>query len=283
MRIAKLAQTIGQWLKETQQQLAAVTDTADIEARLCLCQVLDVSNSYLYSYSDEVLTQSQSRQLADIVRRRLQNEPLAYIFGSWTFWDLPLKVAPCTLIPRADTECLVEQVLTLALPPKANVLDLGTGTGAIALALAHSRPDWHITATDKVADAVALAEENRQQLGLNNCQIIQSDWFSQLAGRQFQLIVSNPPYIEAEDPHLAALTYEPTSALIAPEHGLADIQAIVNKAGKFLTCGGWLWLEHGYNQAEAVQQLFHAAGFTHVQSKKDYGNNWRISGGCWPG
>ncbi len=209
---------------------------------------------------------------------------MAHILGYWYFWDFKLAVAPCTLIPRPDTELLVEQSLALALPANSKVLDLGTGTGAIALALAKEKPNWTVTGVDLQPDAVALAKQNVQLLALANCQIKQSSWFEAVAGEQFDLIVSNPPYIDAEDPHLALgdVRFEPDSALVAPEQGLADIRHICIQAPQFLTPSGWLWLEHGYQQSDAVQQILTAAGFTSVQSVKDYGDQWRISGGQLP-
>jgi release factor glutamine methyltransferase len=184
------------------------------------------------------------------------------------------------LIPRPDTELLVEKALALSLPTAAKVLDLGTGTGAIALALACNRPLWQIIATDNVAAAVALAGRNARRLVAKNCTVLQSDWFSALHNQQFDLIVSNPPYIEVDDAHLPALKHEPLSALVATDQGLADLATICRQAPGHLTAAGWLWLEHGYNQAAAVRQLLTAAGFQQVQSFKDYGGNWRISGGC---
>ncbi len=274
---------LAQALQQTQLQLRSVTDTADIEARLCLCHILKVTHSYLYSYPERELSTAERVQLSELVASRLQGQPLAYLFGYWHFFDLRLDVAPCTLIPRPDTELLVEQALSLLLPAQARVLDLGTGTGAIALALAHNRPQWQLTAVDYVAGAVALAEHNRQQLQINNCTVLQSNWFAALGTAKFDLIVSNPPYIDPQDPHLTALKYEPVTALTAAQQGLADIADIVRQAPQYLTANGWLYLEHGYDQADAVRLLLQQAGFSRVESKRDYGNNWRISGGCFSG
>ena len=273
--------TLAQWQKQAQQQLGAVSSSADIEARLCLSHVLDVNSSYLYSYPERVLNTAELTTLADLLEKRLQGQPLAYLFGYWHFYDLKLAVAPCTLIPRPDTELLVEQALSLPLPQHAKVLDLGTGTGAIALALAHSKPQWQLTAVDYVDEAVTLAEANRSKLNICNCSVLRSDWFAALSGQCFDLIVSNPPYIDPSDHHLNALRYEPASALTAAEQGLADIRHIVQQAPRYLAANGWLYLEHGYDQADAVRQLLQQAGFSQVQSVKDYGNNWRISGGCF--
>jgi release factor glutamine methyltransferase len=276
-------QTLAQWQKQAQQQLAAISPTADIEARLCLCHVLNVSNSYLYSYPERELSSAELAQLTELLSARLSGQPLAYLFGYWHFFDLQLEVAPSTLIPRPDTEILVEQALALPLPAQAKVLDLGTGTGAIALALAHNKPQWQLTAVDYIAKAAALAERNRDKLQIKNCTVLQSNWFSALGSAKFDLIVSNPPYIDPQDPHLATLQYEPVTALTAEQQGLADISQIIRQAPQYLNANGWLYLEHGYNQADAVRLLLQQAGFTQVESKRDYGNNWRISGGCLVG
>jgi len=281
--------TIGQWLQQAATALLplAAQDLAlsdvRLEARRLLSDVLDITPTALQIRLNDLLTPAEQHLLADALQRRLQGEPLAYITGRWWFWDLELEVAPCTLIPRPDTELLVEQALSLPFAANARVLDLGTGTGAIALSLAKAKPDWQLFAVDFNAEAVALAKRNQQRLQIINCQICHSDWFSALAGQRFDLIVSNPPYIDAEDPHLQQgdVKFEPLSALVAPDSGLADLQIICQNAPEFLTDGGWLWLEHGYQQADAVQQLLHIAGFSEVSSRRDYAGQWRITGGSF--
>lgn len=270
---------LQQWQQQSAASLVSLSDNPLHEARLVLCRVLNCNSSYLFSYPERELTPPELAELNAMLARRLQGEPLAYIFGSWHFFGLELAVAPCTLIPRPDTEILVEQALSLPLAPGSRILDLGTGTGAIALALAANRPDWQLMAVDLQPAAVALAQQNAATLKLTNVQVAQSSWFSAIPQQQFSLIVSNPPYIEPADPHLQALTYEPLSALVAANAGLADLQQIIQQAPAHLLAGGWLWLEHGYNQAEAVQALLVQAGFSQVSSVKDYGNQWRISGG----
>jgi len=279
--------TLEQWLQQASAALLplaaqdeALTDVR-LEARRLLGDVLDISPTALQIHLHDVLQPAQLSILADALKRRLTGEPLAYITGRWWFWDLELEVAPCTLIPRPDTELLVEQALSLHLPASARVLDLGTGTGAIALALAKAKPLWQLVAVDYNREAVALAQRNQQRLQLMNCQILQSDWFQAVKGQRFDLILSNPPYIDALDPHLQQgdVKFEPLSALVAPAAGLADLQHICQQAPAFLNQGGWLWLEHGYQQAEAVQQLLQEAGLVEVQSKRDYAGQWRISGG----
>jgi release factor glutamine methyltransferase len=279
--------TLAQWLHQATEALLplaaqdeALTDVR-FEARRLLGDVLDISPTALQIHLQDVLQPAQLSILADALKRRLTGEPLAYITGRWWFWDLELEVAPCTLIPRPDTELLVEHALSLILPPAAKVLDLGTGTGAIALSLAKAKPKWQLVAVDFNAEAVALAQRNQQRLQIPNCRLVQSDWFSALVGQRFDLIVSNPPYIDAQDPHLQQgdVKFEPLSALVAPAAGLADLQLICQQAPLYLAEDGWLWLEHGYQQSEAVQQLLKDAGFVEICAYKDYAGQWRISGG----
>jgi len=281
---------LRQWLQQAETALQALaqqdphaTDLA-FEASRLWADVLDKNPASQQLYLEQPLNDAELHRLNAALQRRAAGEPLAYITGRWWFWDLELEVAPCTLIPRPDTELLVEQALALPLPPDAKVLDLGTGTGAIALTLASQRPAWHLTAVDFSADAVALAERNRRRLQLDNVRIRQSDWYQALAGQSFDLIISNPPYIDAADPHLQQgdVRHEPLSALVAADDGLADIRLICQQAPTHLRPAGWLWLEHGHQQHGAVQQILLQTGFVDIQSRRDYGGNWRISGGRWP-
>ncbi|WP_337881414.1 peptide chain release factor N(5)-glutamine methyltransferase [Rheinheimera sp.] len=282
-------QTVRQWLLQASSVLHPLVSTGPVpvdarqEARRLLQELSGWSATQLVLRENEPLDPALDSRLTAALQRRLQGEPLAYILGYWYFWDFQLKVAPCTLIPRPDTETLVRQALELTLPAQARVLDLGTGTGAIVLALAKERPDWQLTGLDLQPEAVALAQHNATQLQLTNCQFVQSNWFSAVQGQQFDLIVSNPPYIDEADPHLSQgdVAYEPRTALVAAGAGLADIQQIIQGATQHLSPQGWLWLEHGYQQADAVQQLLQQAGFRQVQSVRDYGGQWRISGGLW--
>ena len=253
--------------------------TPRLDAELLLAHVLSKSRSYLHTWPErELETEQLERYQAAIVRRQA-GEPVAYILGQQGFWSLELEVASHTLIPRPDTELLVETVLALLPAKPAALLDLGTGTGAIALALASERPAWRLTGVDRVVEAVALAERNRARLNLNNASFSESHWFSALTGQRYQLIVSNPPYIAADDRHLAEgdVRFEPSSALVAGADGLDDIRLIIQQAPNYLQAGGWLLLEHGFDQAAAVRELLSARGFSAVESRRDLGGHERIS------
>ena len=258
--------------------------TARLDAELLLAAALGKSRSFLHTWPERIVPSEAALKFAEYLQRRRGGEPVAYILGQQGFWKLDLEVAPHTLIARPDTELLVEAALELLPATPARVLDLGTGSGAIALALASERPSWKVTAVDRVIEAVALAERNRQRLQLNNATVLSSHWFSALAGQRFQLIISNPPYIASADPHLAQgdVRFEPASALVAGPDGLDDLRLIVAQAPEHLEAGGWLMLEHGYDQAEAVRDLLHTRGFEEVNSRTDLGGHQRISLGRLP-
>ncbi|ANF24030.1 peptide chain release factor N(5)-glutamine methyltransferase [Stutzerimonas stutzeri] len=255
--------------------------SAKLDAEWLLAAALGKGTSYLRTWPDrEVLPEVEARFAAYLERRRL-GEPVAYILGRQGFWSLDLEVAPHTLIPRPDTELLVETALEMLPSGPANVLDLGTGTGAIALALASERSTWRLTGVDRISEAVTLATRNAQRLGLGNVGFIESQWFSSLAGQRYGLIVSNPPYIPASDPHLLQgdVRFEPSSALVAGGDGLDDIRLIIEQAPTHLLSSGWLMLEHGYDQAMAVRTLLFDGGFVDVASRKDFGGHERVSFG----
>jgi len=255
-----------------------------LDAELLLAAAIGKSRSFLHTWPERIVSSEDAETYASYLQRRRAGEPVAYILGQQGFWKLDLEVAPHTLIPRPDTELLVETALELQPASPATVLDLGTGTGAIALALASDRPAWQVTAVDRVEEAVALAERNRQRLGLDNARVLASHWFGSLAGQRFDLILSNPPYIRAEDPHLVEgdVRFEPSSALVAGTDGLDDLRVIIAQAPEHLVPGGWLLLEHGYDQAADVRALLSAQGFTEVVSRKDLGGHERISLGRLP-
>ena len=258
--------------------------TARLDAELLLAAALGKSRSYLHTWPEKIVSSEAALTFAEYLLRRRAGEPVAYILGQQGFWNLDLEVAPHTLIPRPDTELLVETALDLLPATPAKVLDLGTGSGAIALALASERGAWHVTAVDRVLEAVALAERNRQRLQLENVNVFTSHWFSALADQRFDLIISNPPYIAAGDVHLAEgdVRFEPESALVAGADGLDDIREIIAASVQHLNAGGWLMLEHGYDQASAVRELLLAAGYAQVESRKDLGGHERITLGRLP-
>ncbi|WP_417538883.1 peptide chain release factor N(5)-glutamine methyltransferase [Marinobacter sp.] len=258
-------------------------DTPRLDAELLLDHVTGVGRSGFRAFPEREIEPRLAAEFDDLVRQRVQGMPVAYLLGHQEFWSLPLSVSQSTLIPRPDTECLVEQALELPLPDDARVVDLGTGTGAIALALASERPGWAVSACDLMGEAVALAQANARDLKLP-IEVFQSRWFAGLPAGAFDLIVSNPPYIASSDHHLneGDVRFEPASALVSGADGLDDIRLIVAEAPAWLNAGGWLLLEHGYDQAEAVQGLLASRGFTKVDSRKDYGGNDRMTLGQWP-
>lgn len=253
--------------------------TARLDIELLLAAALGKSRSYLHTWPERIVPSKAAHAFADFMRRRQAGEPVAYILGQQGFWKLDLEVAAHTLIPRPETELLVEAALQLLPPRSARVLDLGTGTGAIALALASECGAWQVTAVDRVADAVALAERNRVRLNLGNARVLESHWFSALPGERFDLIVSNPPYIASADPHLSAgdVRFEPASALVAGEDGLDDLRLIISQAPGHLQPGGWLLLEHGYDQAPVVRELLAQHDFEQIESRVDLGGHERIT------
>ncbi|MDU1107216.1 MAG: peptide chain release factor N(5)-glutamine methyltransferase, partial [Enterobacter sp.] len=241
------------------------------------------ARTYLLAFGETELTAEQEAQLAALLARRKTGEPVAHLVGEREFWSLPLYVSAATLIPRPDTECLVEQALARLPAAACSILDLGTGTGAIALALATERPDCTVTAVDVMPDAVALAQRNVERHGLCNVTVLQSSWFEALENRSFAMVVSNPPYIDEHDPHLAKgdVRFEPLTALVAANAGLADLDHIVTTSRKHLLPGGWLLVEHGWTQGEAVRALFTQAGYGAVETCRDYGGNERLTLGQW--
>jgi len=265
------------------RELLPASDTPRLDVEVLLCAALDRERSYLYTWPEQLLTADQQRAFAELLARRRAGEPVAYIVGRQAFWSLELAVSPVTLIPRPETELLVETALGKIEQPRARVLDLGTGTGAIALALAAERPEWQVVGVDRVAEALALASDNQRRHGLVNVSFSQSNWFDQVEG-VFHLIVSNPPYIDAEDPHLQRgdVRHEPRSALVSGRRGLADIIDIIAGAADHLVDGGWLLLEHGANQGRGVRTLLLEAGFAEVETRRDLAGLDRVSSGRLP-
>ncbi len=276
-------------------------DEAALEAQLLLQHVLKVNRAWLIAHEHDELTSAQCANFEVLIQRRIQGEPIAYILGEREFFGLNLKVTPDTLIPRPDTETLVEAALTkipkkpchselvsqsfrssdsdLRQNDKPKILDLGTGTGAIALAIAKNCPHVQVTAVDFFESALSIAQQNAKNLNIQNVIFLQSDWFGALEHQQFDVIVSNPPYIEESDAHLSRgdLRFEPKSALTSGADGLDDIRKILAECLVYLKSQGWLMLEHGYNQAEKIQNLMATEGLVDIVTIKDLGGNDRVT------
>ncbi|WP_061019752.1 peptide chain release factor N(5)-glutamine methyltransferase [Vibrio splendidus] len=277
------AYTVESALKAAIVKLQEGDNTSpSIDAAVLLCQALDKPRSYLLTWPEKHLTSEQESEFNALLTRRLTGEPVAYIIGEREFWSLPLKVSPSTLIPRPDTERLVELALDKTYGKQGAILDLGTGTGAIALALASEMPNRQVTGIDLRPEAQQLATENAQRLNITNATFLHGSWFEPLSSKEtvkFSLIVSNPPYIEKNDPHLSQgdVRFEPITALVAEERGLADIRYISENARGFLENEGWLAFEHGYDQGLAVREIMQTLGYLDVVTEKDYGGNDRVT------
>ncbi len=261
-------------------------ESPSVDAKVLLANALNVNQTYLFTWPDKVLDSQTLHRFEKAVERRRLGEPVAYIIGERDFWTLKLATSPHTLIPRPDTEVLVEQVLkripsdvTRQTQSSFSICDLGTGTGAIALALASELPHIHVTGVDFKAQAVALAKQNAVNNGIKNVSFLQSDWFTELSAKQFNIIVSNPPYIEDTSDYLSQgdVKFEPKTALISGEDGLRDIRHIISVSQEYLLSGGLLAFEHGFNQGPAVAGLLDEAGFIDVETIKDYGGNDRVT------
>ncbi|HET7791931.1 MAG TPA: peptide chain release factor N(5)-glutamine methyltransferase [Rhizobacter sp.] len=248
-----------------------------LDAQLLLAHVLGQSRSWLLANDDASLNADQLHRLRSFFKRRAGGEPLAYLVGEKEFHGLTLRVSPAVLVPRPDTETLVDWAIELMTPSSA-VLDMGTGSGAVALALKHAHPQAQITALDASAPALAVARENGKRLRLE-VEWLLSDWWQQLEGRRFDLIVSNPPYIAGDDAHLAALQHEPMQALTPGGDGLDSLRQIIAGARTHLSPGGWLLLEHGYDQAAAVADLLRQHRFQDVTTRHDLAGHTRCTGG----
>ena len=293
------SETLQQALQQCQQQLqqAGLTDSPALDCELLLMHSLQQPRSYLYTWPEKPLTSFQQQQLQSLMTQRAAGHPIAHLLGEKEFWGLPLKVTPDTLIPRPETELLVETALNLlqkkpkfaenfqnpqSCSQNLSLLDLGTGTGAIALALASELPNTQITATDFSPHALQIAQLNAQRLNLP-VQFAQGSWFEAVeASQAFDLICSNPPYIDPNDPHLTQgdVRFDPLTALTAEKQGLAELETIIHQAPSHLNTEnglGWLLVEHGYDQKEAVQHLFQQAGFHQIETLNDYADHPRIT------
>mgnify|MGYP000043961961 CR=1 FL=1 len=276
--------SIEQTLKSAQSQLiqAGLVDSPKLDAELLLCNILQVNRTYLFTWPEKDVSPEQSITFQANLQKRLSGHPIAHIIGHREFWGLDLIVSKDTLIPRPDSETLIEAVLSLKEVSNPNkncsIVDLGTGSGAIALALKSELPHCTISALDQSLPALEVAKQNAQNNRLK-VEFLHSNWFSAIEQQQFDCIVSNPPYIEDDDPHLQQgdVRFEPLSALTSGSDGLNDIRLIIDQAWLHLYKQGWLVIEHGYNQAESINQLFQKAGYQNLQLHKDLAGNPRIS------
>ncbi|MBC9130772.1 peptide chain release factor N(5)-glutamine methyltransferase [Frischella sp. Ac48] len=274
--------TYLEWLKQASSTLKE-SESPKRDAEILLGFVTNKSRTFLMAFSETELTQSQLDSLNTCLKRRQTGEPIAYITGVKEFWSLKFQVSPSTLIPRPDTEKLVEIALEYLPKVPCEVLDLGTGTGAITIAMATERQDCLFTAIEKNEQALILAQGNAKYNGVNNAYFLQGNWYKPIKGRKFSMIVSNPPYIDSTDIHLSQgdVRFEPRSALVADDEGLADIKVIVAGATKHLNQYGWLLIEHGWKQGEAVRTIFKQNGFQLVETHIDYSGNDRVTVGRW--
>lgn len=253
-----------------------------VDARVLLRYVCGVDDAYLIAHADDALSAMQSAAYAAIVARRAAGEPVAYLVGRREFFGLEFKVTPAVLIPRPESELLVEFALErIACGRTCRVLDLGAGSGCVAISIAKHRPQAHVVAIESSSAALAIARENAQMHSTSNVELVISDWFAALGGQQFELIVGNPPYVAADDPHLehGDLRFEPRAALVAGSDGLEALRLIAASAPQYLSDGGWLALEHGHDQSQRVRELLAQAGFMRVFSRADLAGIERISGG----
>lgn len=272
-------------IKQAVQRLyVAGSPSPHVDAEVLMCHVLNRDRTWLYTWGDKPCTAWEHARFDALVAARAQGTPVAYLTGEREFWGLRLATSPETLIPRPDTETLVELALGKVTQPAGRLLDLGTGTGAIALAFASEQRDWQVIGVDLREEAVALASRNAQTLAMTNAQFIQSHWFSALEpqegpAKRFDIIVSNPPYIAADDPHLMQgdVRFEPRSALVADADGMADLLHLIVTARHFLTTSGWLLLEHGHTQAAKVREALHHGGYQSVESVRDLGGHERVT------
>lgn len=271
------ALSVAQALAWARQQLEVIDDAA-MDAEILLADAMQKSRTWLKTWPEHTLSEDQQSRFKDLIQRRQKGEPTAYILGEKDFWSLTLKVTRDTLIPRPETELLVEQALQrIPADQKCTIADLGTGSGAIALAIASERPQASVWALDISEKALKVAQANAQSNKISNVSFEQGSWLSQWQHGQLDMIVSNPPYVAPNDPHLADLVYEPVTALVAEDKGLSDIRQITQQAIEHLKPGGYLLFEHGYDQGVAVREILQQAGFKQIETIKDYAGQDRVS------
>ncbi len=274
--------TIEELLLAARSKLTPVHDTARLDSEVLLAHALNRSRAWLYTWPEHRPAPAEAEQFRQLVEQRQNGAPVAYLTGQCEFWSLTLEVNPATLIPRPETELLVEQALS-RIPPGATlrIADLGTGTGAIALSIATERPQCRIVATDRCPSALATAQRNAGRVGITNISFRTGDWYQPLAGEQFDIILSNPPYVASGDPHLQQgdLRFEPPTALTAGSDGLEAIRLLIGKGRNYLKTNGWLLVEHGCEQGSAVTDLFRQSGYSSVRCYPDLAKQDRITAG----
>lgn len=270
-------------IAKTTDRLRDVSDSARLDAELLIARAIDMPRTYLFAHPEDVLDAAAVERLEHTVGRRLAGEPMAYISGIKEFWSLELMVSPATLVPRPETELLVDLALR-RIPREAEwkILDLGTGSGAIALAIATERPLCEVTAVDVSADALAVAAQNARNLNIANVELLEGDWTAPVEGRQFQVIVSNPPYVRQGDPYLASLRSEPEGALVPGPGGLEAIETIAKQCAAIIEPGGALLIEHGSDQKDDVARILASYGWTSIQCYDDYAGLPRVTGARFP-
>ncbi len=276
--------TFRKLLADATQRLLTISETPRLDAEILLAAAVNQTRSYLLAWPERVPEPELLSCFMSWLERRAKGEPVAYLLGQWEFWSLELEVTSDTLVPRPETEQLVALALEhVPINQAVRIADLGTGSGAIALALAVERPQAHIVATDISAAALAVARRNTRRLGLNHIEFRQGHWYQPLVGERFDLIVSNPPYVAETDSQWqrGALRFEPAAALVAGVDGLDALRVIIDQAPAYLCLGGWLLLEHGYDQGESTPALLRARGFTHVHDDRDSAGVSRVAGGQW--
>lgn len=274
--------TWDQWLKWACSELTQSMSPRK-DAEIILEKVIKKSKTQVLAFGETLLQYSQINQLYNLIQRRKQGEPIAYLTGSKEFWSLNFKVGSGAFIPRPDTECLVEQILKLFPISNLKVLDLGTGIGTIALSIASERPNWDITGIDQQKKALMLADKNKLFFKCKNVKFTYGNWFKYLKRDKFNLIMSNPPYINKHDKCFLIndMNFEPKNALLSKKLGLEDLTIICKNSIHHLYPKGWLFLEHGWNQGKIVRSLFYQYGFYHIHTIVDYNKQERVTYGQW--
>ena len=279
-----MANIVTALLDQAYQQLAAVSDSALLDAEVLLCHCLHKNRSFIRAWPEHQLTDQQAAEFLTLIAERQQGVPIAYLTGEREFWSRLFKVNPDVLIPRPDSELLIELSLDLLPTTQASkIIDLGTGSGILGITLAAERPGSQVIACDLSPAALNTAQDNAQQLQIDNVRFLASNWFSAITDRDFDLVISNPPYIDQHDPHLQQgdVRFEPDSALISAENGLQDIRLLADQARQHLKPDGYLLIEHGYDQQTAVQALIKRFNYQQITTHRDYAGNPRVTSGQW--